>query len=97
MWHLTSAEGETLRKVFDGPRVRLFRVLLSALAADRKGLAAERQCFIFLNGLVMTRPEVMIPQAHNKFDAAGKLTDQATRDFLTAHLAALKAWVLRLR
>jgi chromate reductase len=56
-----------------------------------------RQCFIFLNGLVMTRPEVMIPQAHNKFDAAGKLTDQATRDFITAHLAALKAWVLRLR
>src|SRR6516165_9037240 len=32
-----------------------------------------RQCFIFLNGLVMSRPEVMIPQAHNKFDAAGKL------------------------
>jgi chromate reductase len=56
-----------------------------------------RQCFIFLNGLVMTRPEVMIPQAHNKFDAAGKLTDQATRDFLISHLAALKAWVLRLR
>jgi chromate reductase len=56
-----------------------------------------RQCFIFLNGLVMTRPEVMIPQAHNKIDAAGKLTDQATRDFITAHLAALMAWVLRLR
>jgi chromate reductase len=56
-----------------------------------------RQCFIFLNGLVMTRPEVMIPQAHNKFDAAGKLTDQATRDFITAHLAALMAWVQRLR
>ena len=56
-----------------------------------------RQCFIFLNGLVMTRPEVMIPQAHSKIDAAGKLTDQPTRDFITAHLAALKAWVLRLR
>jgi chromate reductase len=56
-----------------------------------------RQCFIFLNGLVMSRPEVMIPQAHNKFDAAGKLTDQATGDFITAHLVALKAWVLRLK
>jgi chromate reductase len=56
-----------------------------------------RQCFIFLNALVMSRPEVMIPQAHNKFDAAGKLTDQATGDFITAHLVALKAWVLRLK
>jgi len=55
-----------------------------------------RQCFIFLNGLVMTIPEVMIPQAQNKFVADRTLNDQATRDFITAHLAALKAWVLRL-
>ena len=56
-----------------------------------------RQCCVFLNGLVMNRPEVMIPTAQNKFDADGKLTDQPTRDFITAHLAAFKAWVLRLR
>lgn len=29
----------------------------------------SRQCFVFLNGLVMNRPGVMIPQAQNKFDA----------------------------
>jgi chromate reductase len=52
---------------------------------------------VFLNGLVMNRPEVMIPAAQNKFDAEGKLTDQATRDFIIAHLVAFKAWVLRLR
>ena len=51
----------------------------------------------YLTGDLMTSPEVMIPQAHNKFDAAGKLTDQATRDVIIAHLAALKAWMLRLR
>ena len=56
-----------------------------------------RQCFVFLNGVVMNRPEVMIPAAQNKFDADGKLTDQATRDFVVAHLAAFKAWVLRMR
>ena len=56
-----------------------------------------RQCFIFLNGLVMNRPEVMIPTAQNKFDTDDKLTDQATRDFIAAHLAAFKSWVLRLR
>ena len=56
-----------------------------------------RQCFVFLNGLVMNQPEVMIPTAQNQFDASGKLTDQVTRDFITAHLAAFKAWVLRLK
>jgi chromate reductase len=56
-----------------------------------------RQCFVFLNGLVMNRPEVMIPAAQNKFDAEGRLADQPTRDFVAAHLAAFKAWVLRLK
>lgn len=56
-----------------------------------------RQSFVFLNGLVMNRPEVMIPLAQNKFDANGKLTDQPTRDFIAAHLKAFKAWVLRLK
>jgi chromate reductase len=56
-----------------------------------------RQCFIFLNGLVMNRPEVMIPAAQTKFDAEGKLIDQPTRDFVAAQLAAFQAWVLRLR
>jgi chromate reductase, NAD(P)H dehydrogenase (quinone) len=56
-----------------------------------------RQCFVFLNGMVMNRPEVMIPQAQNKFDADGKLTDQPTKDFISAHLTAFKAWVLRMR
>ena len=56
-----------------------------------------RQCFVFLNGLVMNRAEVMIPVAQNKFDADGMLTDQPTRDFIAAHLAAFKSWVLRLR
>ncbi|MGA3400663.1 MAG: NADPH-dependent FMN reductase [Acetobacteraceae bacterium] len=56
-----------------------------------------RQCFVFLNGMVMNRPEVMVPAAQNKFDAGGKLTDQPTRDFIAAHLAAFKAWVLRMR
>ena len=56
-----------------------------------------RQCFIFLNGHVMNRPEVMIGQAGSKFDAEGKLTDQPTRDFLAAMLTAFKAWTLRMR
>jgi chromate reductase len=56
-----------------------------------------RQMFIFLNGLVLNKPEVMIAQAPTRFDAEGKLTDQATRDLVAAQLVALRDWTLRLR
>ena len=49
-----------------------------------------RQMFVFLNGFVMNRPEVMIPAAQSKFDAEGELTDQQTRDFMSAHLVAFE-------
>jgi chromate reductase len=56
-----------------------------------------RQCFVFLDALVLNRPEVMIAAAHTRFDAEGRLTDDPTRDFLRAHLEALRDWVVRLR
>lgn len=56
-----------------------------------------RQSFVFMNGFVMNRPEVMIGQSQNKFDAEGKLTDQPTRDFLAAMLTAFAAWVHRIQ
>jgi chromate reductase, NAD(P)H dehydrogenase (quinone) len=81
---------------FDGKPIGLMGASAGVLGGARAQYHL-RQCFIFLNGLVMNRPEVMIPAAQNKFDADGSLTDQATRDFVSAHLAAFKAWVLRLR
>jgi chromate reductase len=81
---------------FDGKPIGLMGASAGTFGTGRAQYHL-RQSFIFLNGLVMNRPEVMIPAAQNKFDADGKLTDQQTRDFIAAHLAALKAWVLRLR
>ena len=81
---------------FDGKPIGLMGASAGVLGGARSQYHL-RQCFVFLNGLVMNRPEVMIPAAQTKFDAEGKLTDQQTRDFMTAHLAAFKAWVLRLR
>jgi len=81
---------------FDGKPIGLMGASVSALGSGRAQYHL-RQCFVFLNGLVMNRPEVMISQAQNKFDAEGTLTDQATRDFIGAYLVAFKAWVLRLR
>ncbi len=55
-----------------------------------------RQCFVFLNMFPVNKPEVLIAQAGNKFDAQGKLTDQATRDLIGQLLVALRDWTRRL-
>ncbi len=81
---------------FDGKPIGIMGASPGAMGTSRAQYHL-RQCFVFLNGLVMNRPEVMIPGAMAKFDANGALTDQPTRDFITAHLAAFKAWVLRMR
>lgn len=54
-----------------------------------------RQMFVFLNGRIVNRPEVMIGQAQNKFDASGNLTDDTTRELIGKLLAALVASVRR--
>ncbi len=51
-----------------------------------------RQVFIYLNGLILNRPEAMISAAHTKFDAQGELTDSATADQLRAVLTGLAEW-----
>src|SRR5215212_1579232 len=43
-----------------------------------------RQMLIFLNAMPLNRPEVMIGQAQNKFDADGNLTDEPTRESVGA-------------
>jgi len=56
-----------------------------------------RQSFVFLNAQVLNKPEVMIGSCASRFDADGKLTDEATRGFVKALLAALADSVRRLR
>ncbi len=55
-----------------------------------------RQVFIYLNGLLLNRPEVMISSAPSKFDAQGQLIDPATAEQLRKMLLALVAWSQRL-
>ncbi len=81
---------------FDGKPIAVMGASPGALGSVRAQYHL-RQCFIFLNGHILNRPEVMIGAAGSKFDADGKLTDQATRDFLAAMLVAFKAWTLRMR
>ena len=81
---------------FDGKPIGIMGASAGVLGGARAQYHL-RQCFVFLNGLVMNRPEVMIPAAQTKFDDNGRICDQATLDFINAHLAAFKTWVLRMR
>jgi chromate reductase, NAD(P)H dehydrogenase (quinone) len=54
-----------------------------------------RACFVFLNGLVMTQPEVLIANAAQMFDDQGRLTDQPTRELVGKLLVSLADWTRR--
>ena len=45
-----------------------------------------RQAFVFTNTYALRQPEVLVGRAHEKFDADGRLTDQATRDIVATLL-----------
>lgn len=52
-----------------------------------------RQAFVFTNSYAMTQPEVLVGRAHEKFDADGRLTDEATRTFLAQFLERFVIWI----
>jgi chromate reductase, NAD(P)H dehydrogenase (quinone) len=54
-----------------------------------------RQCFVYLNSYVLNQPEVMVARAHERFDAAGKLTDETTRKLVAQQLQALIEFIDR--
>jgi chromate reductase len=55
-----------------------------------------RHVFVYLDGRVLNKPEIIIPQVNTKIDAAtGELTDPATRGFIADQLKALAAFARR--
>jgi len=55
-----------------------------------------RQAFLFTQTLAVLSPEVLVARAGEKFDAAGRLTDEPTRKFVAQLLQALADWTARL-
>ena len=51
-----------------------------------------RRCCVFLDMHPLNKPEVLIGQAQTKFDAEGRLTDEAARGFIRDLLVALEQW-----
>jgi chromate reductase len=56
-----------------------------------------RKMFVYLDAHLLNKPEVMISAAQTRFDADGKLADEATRKFVASLLTALRDWTLRLQ
>jgi chromate reductase len=81
---------------FDGKPVGIMGASPGVLGTARAQYHL-RQMFVFMNGMVLNRPEVMIGAANTKFDAEGKLTDATTRDFMQKFLVSLAAWSRRMK
>ncbi len=55
-----------------------------------------RQSFVYLDGRLLARPEVLIPAAAQRFDEQGNLTDEPSKKLVADLLVALAAWTRRL-
>lgn len=62
-----------------------------------RGQSQLRQAFEFTNSFCMPQPEILVFRAHEKFDEAGRLTDERTREHLGRFLVAFAAWVRRFK
>lgn len=77
---------------FKGKPIALMGASMSAFGALRAQYHL-RQSFVFLDGLVMNVPEVMIASAQDRFEE-GRLTHDATRTFIADDfLPAFAAWI----
>jgi chromate reductase len=77
-----------------GKPVGLIGASPSATGSAR-GQSQLRQAFEFTDSFAMPQPELLVARAHEKFDAEGRLTDEASRRYLSRYLAAFEAWVRR--
>ena len=69
----------------------------SGMSGTIRAQAHLRQILLYSDSPVLGQPEVLIPRAHERFDAEGRLTDLSTRTLLEKFAAAMIAFVERYR
>jgi chromate reductase, NAD(P)H dehydrogenase (quinone) len=79
---------------FDGKPIAIMGASPGRLGSARAQYHL-RQSFVFLNALIMNRPEVMIAGAPKVFDDQLRLTDQPTREMIEKLLRSLLDWTRR--
>jgi len=70
--------------------------IMSASPGRLGGARAQyhlRQVFIFLDALVMNKPEVMVGSVREIFGEDGAIADEATADIIKSQLEAFRAWI----
>jgi chromate reductase len=72
--------------------------LVSATTSSSGGMRAQyhlRQILVYTNSAAMLQPEVILPRAHERFDADGHLVDVPTCVLLTRFGVELATWIKR--
>ena len=64
----------------------------AGMAGSARAQGDLRRSMVFLDMHPLNKPEVLIGQAQTKFDASGRLTDDAARGFIRDMLVALEKW-----
>lgn len=81
---------------FDGKPAAIMGASIGMLGTARAQYHL-RQTMVFLNMLVLNRPEIMVPFADKKFDDKGRLTDETTREKVKELVAALVEWINKVK
>ncbi|MGH7551381.1 MAG: NADPH-dependent FMN reductase [Gemmatimonadota bacterium] len=63
------------------------------MTGTARGQSQLRQAFGFTNSYCMPQPEILDARAREKFDADGRLTDEATREHVAKYMAAFADWI----
>ena len=69
----------------------------SGMSGTIRAQTHMRQMLLYSDSPCLSQPEVLIPRAHERFDAEGKLTDNSTRMLLERFGVAMVAFVQRYR
>ena len=80
---------------FAGKPVAIMGAAAGMAGTARAQYDLRRSC-VFLDMHPVNKPEVFIGQAQTKFDANGRLLDEAARGFIRDLLVALEAWTRRI-
>jgi chromate reductase len=67
------------------------------LAGTARAQSQLRQSFVYTNTPALLQPEVLVSRAQEKFDSAGRLTDEVTRKFVADFLCRFADWLMQYR
>ncbi len=81
---------------FDGKPCAIMGASIGMIGSARAQYHLRQMC-VYLNMFPVNRPEVMIPMAQDRFDAAGTLTDESAKKFIRQLLENLASWTDRLK